>query len=76
MKKYITERKWEKIYRQNTDGLCEKKMEDGSKVFTADKFLKCLCVDIWSLSLMIFGGNCCFFSKPRVESPLSMSVKP
>ena len=46
MKKYITERKWEKIYRQKTDGLCEKKMEDGSKVFTADKFLKYLSVDM------------------------------
>ena len=46
MKKYITEKKWEKIFRQKTDGLCEKELEDGSKVFTADNFLKYLSVDM------------------------------
>lgn len=76
MKKYITERKWDKLFDEATKGFSEKTMEDGSKVFTADIFLKYLSVDIWSLYLMIFGGNGCFFSKPRVESPLSMSVKP
>ncbi len=46
MKKFITERKWEKIYRQRTEGLHEKTLDDGSKVYTADNFMKYLSVDM------------------------------
>lgn len=46
MKKFITERQWEKIFRQRTEGLHEKTLDDGSKVYTADNFIKYLSVDM------------------------------
>lgn len=46
MKKYVTEKKWEKIFRQRTEGIHEKTLDDGSKVYTADNFMKYLSVDM------------------------------
>ena len=40
MKKFITERKWNKLYDKATDGFYEKKNADGSEVYTYDGFKK------------------------------------
>ena len=40
MKKFITERKWNKLYEQATDGFYEKKYADGSKEYTKEGFEK------------------------------------
>ena len=36
MKKFITERKWNQLYDQATEGFEEKKLEDGSSVYTIE----------------------------------------
>ena len=38
MKKYITERKWDKLFDKATKGFAEKTMEDGSKRYTFEGF--------------------------------------
>ena len=38
MKKYITERKWDKLFDEATKGFSEKTMEDGSKRYTFEGF--------------------------------------
>ena len=45
-KKYVTERKWEKIYKQRTEGFHEKVLDDGSKVYSVDNFMRYLSVDM------------------------------
>ncbi|MCR4717693.1 MAG: hypothetical protein K5656_11005 [Lachnospiraceae bacterium] len=40
MKKYITERKWNKLYDKATDGFYEKKNADGSEVYYIEGFRK------------------------------------
>jgi hypothetical protein len=38
MKKYITERKWDKLYDEATNGFAEKTLENGDEVYTKDGF--------------------------------------
>lgn len=40
MKKYITERKWDKLFDEATEGFSEKTMEDGSERYTFEGFDK------------------------------------
>ena len=38
MKRYITERKWDKLYDKVTSGFAEKTLENGDKVYTKEGF--------------------------------------
>lgn len=39
MKKYMTERKWNRMYDSLTDGLCEVNSEDESREYTPENFM-------------------------------------
>jgi len=39
MKKYITERKWDKLYDQYDEQLCSRKLENGDREYTPENFM-------------------------------------